>query len=147
MKCPRRGLINPEATQRCDCGFDFISKSVERPYFESSPDNTRSKIAIGAQVVALLLAGGAVVWGCCMVYVALYPGPSGEFGGASVLFAAVVDMPVGLVTLVVGLAVKRGRPALRWACIALSLVALSLPFIAYIVWNWDRWYLMWKLSR
>jgi hypothetical protein len=56
----------------------------------------------------LVLAVAAVIWGCGMVYVALYPGASGEFGGFSVLFAAMVDIPVGLVSLVVGLVVKKG---------------------------------------
>src|SRR5579864_5023371 len=113
MNCPRCGLINPETAQRCDCGYDFITKSVEKTYSTSSPTTTRSRIAIGSQVVALVLAGGAVIWGCLMVHVALNPGASGEFGGYSVLFAAVVDMPLGLVSLVVGLAVKKGHPGLR----------------------------------
>jgi hypothetical protein len=34
MKCPRCGLINPENAQRCDCGYDFVTHSVERPYFK-----------------------------------------------------------------------------------------------------------------
>ena len=135
MNCPQCGLINPETAQRCNCGYNFISKSVERPHFGSSPNTSLSKIAIGAQVVALLLAGGAVIWGCWMFHIALHPGSSGEFGGHSVLFAAMVDMPVGLVSLVVGLAVKKGRPALRWACIVLSVVALAMPFLTKAAWQ------------
>jgi hypothetical protein len=135
MNCPRCGLINPETAQHCDCGYDFISKSVEKLYFTSSPNTTRSRIAIGAQVVALVLAGGAVIWGCCMVHVALYPGNSGEFGGVSVLLAAVVDLPVGLVSLVVGLAVKKGYPAMRWTCLVLSVAALALPFLTKAAWQ------------
>jgi hypothetical protein len=135
MNCPRCGLINPATAQRCDCGYDFISKSVEKSYFTSSPNITRSRIAIGAQVVALVLAGGAVMWGCWMVHVALHPGNSGEFGGVSVLLAAVVDMPVGLVSLVVGLAVKKGHPAVRWTCVVLSVAALALPFLTKAAWQ------------
>jgi hypothetical protein len=135
MNCPRCGLINPETAQRCDCGYDFISESVEKTHSTSSPNTPLSRIAIGAQVVALVLAGGAVIWGCCMVHIALHPGASGEFGGYSVLFAAVVDMPVGLVSLVVGLAVKKGHPALRWTCLVLSVVALALPFLTKAAWQ------------
>ena len=34
MKCPRCGLINPDVAERCDCGYDFKSRTVERAYFE-----------------------------------------------------------------------------------------------------------------
>jgi hypothetical protein len=135
MNCPRCGLINPGTAQRCDCGYDFISKSLKRSYATSTPNSSSSRIAIAAQAVALVLAGAAVSWGCWMIYVALYPGASGEFGGFSVLFAAMIDIPVGLVSLVAGLAVKKGPPVLRWTCIALSLAALALPFLTKAAWQ------------
>lgn len=93
------------------------------------------KLATGLRVAALVLAGAAVIWGCCMVYVALNPGPSGEFGGYSVYFAALVDVPVGLASHAIGLAGKKGHPTLRWSCLALSVVALSLPFITRAAWQ------------
>jgi hypothetical protein len=31
MECPKCGLTNPEAAQRCDCGYDFGADAVERP--------------------------------------------------------------------------------------------------------------------
>ena len=135
MNCPRCGLINPETAQRCDCGYDFISKSVQESYLTSTPITSPSKIAIGAQAVALVLAGAAVIWCCYMVYVAHYPGGAGEFGGFSVLFAAMVDIPVGLVSLVVGLAVKKVPPVLRWTCIVLSVAALALAFLTKAAWQ------------
>ena len=135
MNCPRCGLINPGTAQRCDCGYDFISKSLKKSYATSTSNSSSSRIAIGAQAVALVLAGAAVIWGCSMVYVALYPGGSGEFGGFSVLFAAMVDIPVGLVSLVVGLAVRKGLPVLRWTCIVLSVAALALPFLTHAAWQ------------
>ena len=135
MNCPLCGLINPETAQRCDCGYDFINKSGEKLHFTSSPNTTISRIAIRVQVVALVLAGGAVIWGCWMVQIALHPGVSGEFGGYSVLFAAVVDMPVGLVSLAVSVVVKKGRSAVRWTCLVLSVAALALPFLTKAAWQ------------
>lgn len=93
------------------------------------------KLATGLQLAALVLAGAAVIWGCCMLYVALNPGASGEFGGYSVLFAALVDVPVGLVSLAVALAVKKTNKTVRWACLVLSVAALALPFITRAAWQ------------
>lgn len=28
--CPRCGLVNPPSAERCDCGYDFVSHTVER---------------------------------------------------------------------------------------------------------------------
>ncbi len=33
MECPRCGLLNPDFALRCDCGYDFESKTVQKPYF------------------------------------------------------------------------------------------------------------------
>lgn len=33
MECPRCRLINPDTALRCDCGYDFESKTVEKSYF------------------------------------------------------------------------------------------------------------------
>ena len=60
MNCPRCGLINPGTAQRCDCGYDFVSKTVQESHFTATPNTALAKIAIGAQVVALVLAGAAV---------------------------------------------------------------------------------------
>lgn len=34
MECPRCRLMNPDTAERCDCGYDFQSGKVEKPYFE-----------------------------------------------------------------------------------------------------------------
>jgi len=47
MECPRCGLINPESTQRCDCGYDFISSTVEKSYFEQKlPKSIKQYVVI-----------------------------------------------------------------------------------------------------
>jgi hypothetical protein len=32
MDCPRCGLVNPSTAERCDCGYDFETKTVKTPY-------------------------------------------------------------------------------------------------------------------
>jgi len=54
-KCPRCGLINPGIAQRCDCGYDFEKKTVEKPYFKQRlPKDIKTYISI---VIVLNLLG------------------------------------------------------------------------------------------
>ena len=32
MKCPRCGLFNPDYAMRCDCGYDFTKKAVDKSF-------------------------------------------------------------------------------------------------------------------
>ncbi|GEM_PF-3417528 len=38
MQCPNCGLTNPETAQRCDCGYDFLSTTIEEPYYKEKID-------------------------------------------------------------------------------------------------------------
>src|SRR5262245_32656273 len=71
MKCPNCGLFNPDSAQRCDCGYDFASGSMQRSHatdqqpqrsIPHGPAVTRSyrivSFAAGA-IVATLMARGA----------------------------------------------------------------------------------------
>lgn len=35
LDCPRCGLINPPDAQRCDCGWDFVTRQQEHSYLEA----------------------------------------------------------------------------------------------------------------
>ena len=89
----------------------------------------------GLLVFAAILASVAVLWGVLCVCSILFPGPSGEWAGLGVLFAAVVDVPGGALALVIALVVKGTMPRLRRCCIFASSLALCLPILASIIWE------------
>jgi hypothetical protein len=74
MKRPRCGLLNTETAQRCDCGYDFESQTIQKAYFKQElPREIRTYMIV--LVILNLLAGigvlasgdvetlvGAVVW-------------------------------------------------------------------------------------
>jgi hypothetical protein len=43
MDCPNCGLVNSESAQRCDCGYDFNSKTIKDSFLPKSNDD---KIAL-----------------------------------------------------------------------------------------------------
>ena len=89
----------------------------------------------GFLISATIVASVAVVWGVLCVCSILFPGPSGEWAGLGVLFAAVVDVPGGVLALAIALAVKGTLPRLRRYCIIASSLALCLPILASIIWE------------
>ena len=60
--CPKCGLINPPAAQRCDCGYDFLSGTIKESYLSSQggrADEGSRFVGYGCLVLAplLLLSG------------------------------------------------------------------------------------------
>ena len=104
-KCPRCGLFSPEEATRCDCGYDFTTKTIQPSYLiadavrkhggeEKFAEHTaRSNIRTGT----ILLAVSAIV--SAVSYVG--SGRLSLFGGAAM---------VGAIFLYRGL---RQRSALR----------------------------------
>ena len=43
MLCPTCKLENPPTAQRCDCGYDFITKSLEDSYARPGTDSASSR--------------------------------------------------------------------------------------------------------
>ncbi|HLY59834.1 MAG TPA: hypothetical protein VKV95_03620 [Terriglobia bacterium] len=92
------------------------------------------KIAIGSQIAALALGSLAVIWGVFTSF-STFSGPGGDWSGLGLLGGLVVNVPIGLLTLLVALFVRKGSRRLRWICIVTSLVALIIPIVAILIWN------------
>ena len=96
-----------------------------------------NKMSAGLQLAAVFLGGAAVLWGIAAAYSVARPGPSGEWAVLAVYASYVVNVPVGLAALGVGLSVKRGSARLRGMCIAVSFFALLLPILASLI-SWGH---------
>jgi hypothetical protein len=94
-KCPRCGLFSPDEANRCDCGYDFRTKTVQSSYLladtmrkhggeEKFAEHTaRSNIRTGASLLGVAafvsavsyvgggrvsLFGGALAFGAMFLY-------------------------------------------------------------------------------
>jgi len=38
LRCPRCGLFNPDTALRCDCGYDFSTRTVQASYVERAAE-------------------------------------------------------------------------------------------------------------
>jgi hypothetical protein len=88
-------------------------------------------------VIALTVAG--LAWGLVSIWSVLNPGPSGEWAGLAVVAAAVIDIPAGLIALAVALSIRSGSAGLRRVGIVGSIIVLSLPVIASLLWANRVW--------
>jgi hypothetical protein len=88
MQCRKCGLYNPPEAQRCDCGYDFETKRVERSYLKPKgrPDETPRDVPPSGQKAAIPAWGWVFAVLCGLLPVATLggavPGAVG-FGGAA----------------------------------------------------------------
>jgi len=65
MDCPRCKLTNPDTAQRCDCGYDFETKTVGKPFVTVEPKGigtTVKNVSIGILcVVAFMIAANNII--------------------------------------------------------------------------------------
>jgi hypothetical protein len=53
--CPRCRLVNPSDAQRCDCGYDFLTRRMERTYLMSGQVPKAAGIGIGSHLLIWML--------------------------------------------------------------------------------------------
>jgi hypothetical protein len=60
--CPNCGLINPQDAQRCDCGYDFASRSMRESYLKPqelaaihSPTAVEIAVCVLLPVIGIIL--------------------------------------------------------------------------------------------
>jgi len=74
MKCPICKLENPDIARRCDCGYDFFTKSLEKSYLtDNGESNGTSRKPHNALVVlgwiSSLLGGWlGIIIACLIAY-------------------------------------------------------------------------------
>ena len=103
-------------------------------------EDTTYKLSVAMQVVALVIAGVAILWGLAMSYAVAFPGPSGEWAAMGIFLASVFNIPAGIISLVIGLTVKHGSARLRRMCVIASLIALLLPLLSDGIYRYNtRW--------
>ncbi len=105
MDCPRCRLSNHPSAQRCDCGFDFTTQTVEQSYLQRSGrpvhggylarlTTTDGRMSRTSFAVFHVTTGVVVaIWGLLVVV-----GPRGGAGGAALIWPTVVLGPALAVT-------------------------------------------------
>ncbi len=103
MKCPKCGLINPESAIRCDCGYDFESKSIKSSYL-STKEQQQIKEAQKGDLYAAAKIGinKGVVGGIIMISIAAIMFIVGKMIGGFFYYSP-VQFAIGVFALVKGI--------------------------------------------
>jgi hypothetical protein len=115
QRCEICGKLSPTRSQRCECGYDFVTREVDAALDRAGLDSQKaiSGIALG---VGLLVAGAfgialvfayfawrQAVYGQFLVFNASWPSYAGAFAGVLALTAALT----GVVKIVKATAAQR----------------------------------------
>ena len=107
-ECPHCGLFSPDEATRCDCGYDFVTKTVQPSYLAADIVRKHG----GAEKFAEETARGNIRTGTILLAVAAFvAGVSYIGGGKLYLFGGAVMF--GAVLLYRGLRQRRAHRRLR----------------------------------
>jgi len=96
-----------------------------------------SRMALRFQLIALGMSSVAVLFGLFCMYGATSASPCGDDPGPmlSVMMAWLIDAPIGLGALAVGMFIQRGFPLLRRICLAIALLTLAMPVVTSMLFD------------
>lgn len=61
MKCANCGLINPESAERCDCGYDFATRTIKASYLPVQQTPSRRRWIVILIPAGIFIAIGPLV--------------------------------------------------------------------------------------
>ncbi len=117
MNCPNCGLINPPSALRCDCGFDFVSRSIQASYAD------QAKIREGQSQSDVDQAKSMMLWHLIIVEILLTIGLIGSLAAPEPKVPAIINIVIAIVVLLLSLATRRRSNAAR-----IALIILTFPF-------------------
>ncbi len=92
-----------------------------------------SKFPVIVQICSLILAVAGLAFGLFAIYDIVTPSPSGEWHAITLFAVSVVDIPLGLLSLLIGIFVKSGSRRLRRLTIILSIILLVIPILVNVL--------------
>jgi hypothetical protein len=140
MKCPNCGLLNPESAQRCDCGYDFLSRSVQRSYLTPkqrsvvAADQDHRRVSF-AETISSFAFG--VVITAVLIWRAKSRGEYGSHHGLGAFSVVLLFGAVSAAAAVIGAGltvIRAGRKAGALVCAA----GIGGCLVAAAFWLWYR---------
>jgi hypothetical protein len=110
IECPLCHLVNAPTALRCDCGYDFESKTLKRSYLIESVDPAHA-IPILKRARRAILLQGAVGIACGLTMLALTYSAS---EGLSIAVFGVASLAWGVIRIVRGWSMVPRNPTSTW---------------------------------
>ena len=91
MRCPNCRLINPESAMRCDCGYDFGSKSMKDSYLTAKEQELIKESEKGEYYEAAKIGiNKGIVGGICMMAIGAVMLIAGHIAGVFFYYAPII---------------------------------------------------------
>ena len=112
-----------------------LDRAQEPPLVAPSETKPVTIVTTGQFLAIIFGVAGVIFGGFCLYGLAdqiLHPSDV-NIGAAAALIGPVLNLPIGLVTLVTGLKARKGSPGIGWFCILIGLANLAVPISVVLV--------------